>query len=89
MEFCTWPPSLGTLDASVAPACRGQSTQMVEHNWDTHTCTHTLGLGNISINRQYRLIKYPQYDYCMHLAFTILSPRQYLSHLAIIIALIV
>ena len=32
-----------------------------------------LGLGNISINVQYHLIKYPQYNYCMHLAFTILS----------------
>jgi len=45
-----------------------------------------LGLGNISINSQYHLIKYPQYNYCMHLAFTISSPRQYLSHLVIIIA---
>jgi len=48
-----------------------------------------VGLSNISINRQYRLIKYPQYNYCMHLAFAILSSRQYLSHLAIIIAIIV
>ena len=27
-----------------------------------------IGFGNISINRQYHLIKYPQYNYCMHLA---------------------
>ena len=45
---------------------------------------NALGLGNISINFQYRLIKYPQYNHCMHLAFTILSSRQYLSHLSII-----
>ena len=54
-----------------------------------HTTHCRVGLGNISINRQYHLIKYPQYNYCMHLAFAILLPRQYLSHLAIIIALII
>jgi len=50
---------------------------------------YVVGLGNISINRQYCLIKYPQYNYCKHLTFAVLSPRQYLLHLAITIALII
>jgi len=53
------------------------------HTWYTYTKFH-VGLGNISINP---LIKYLQYNYCMHLFSAILSPRQYLLHLAIIIAL--
>jgi len=47
-----------------------------------------VGLGNTSINRQYCLIKCLYYNYHM-LAFAILWHRQYLSLLAIFIALIV
>ena len=46
-----------------------------------------LGLGNISINRQYRLIECLQYHYRMYLAIAILLHKLFTTF-AIIIALV-
>ena len=46
---------------------------------------YRVGLGNITINHEYRQTSVPQYQYRMYFSSTILSQRQYLSHCAILL----